>query len=102
MKDIMELTDLVKEELCDAEKYAKLALEHKGIHPELSDMYYSLSLEELKHMSILHNAAVKLVNIASADDDPHVLGMMTVYDALHKREIEKERSVRVLHAMYRE
>lgn len=44
MRIVKKLTELINEELCDAEKYAKLALEKKEQYPETAELFYSLSL----------------------------------------------------------
>lgn len=66
MDTIKTLTELVNEELCDADKYAKLALAHKSSHPDLAEVFNTLGKEELKHMKMLHEAAVKIVEAHQA------------------------------------
>lgn len=99
---IKKLSDLIDEELNDAEKYAKLALEYKEEMPKIADLFFNLSLEELRHMSNLHNAVVEVINQYKDDPDPRTEGMKIAYDAIHEHEIAKEKGVRILQAMYRE
>lgn len=101
MRIIKTLACLIDEELGDAEKYAKLALEHKQDYPELAGAFFSLSLEELKHMEILHNHVAKLIDQHKTDTDPRTEGMRIAHQLLHERAIEKEKSVRILLDMYR-
>lgn len=101
MKEIKLLTDLINEELCDAEKYAKLAVEYKDADPNLAQMFSQLSQEELKHMTTLHTADVNLVKAHSNDPDPRTEGMKIAHEILHEHAIEKEKGVRILLDMYR-
>lgn len=102
MRIIKKLTELIDEELCDAEKYAKLALENKEDFPELAEVFFGLSGEELKHMNLLHNQVVKLIALYENDPDPRTEGMKLAHKILHERAIEKEKSVRILQSMFRE
>ena len=43
MRIIKDLSKQIKEELHDAEKYAKMALEHKTDHPDLAEAYHHLA-----------------------------------------------------------
>lgn len=47
------LSDMIQDEIRDAEKYARCALEHKEKDPEMAQMFYDLSLEEKEHMEKL-------------------------------------------------
>lgn len=101
MRVIKKLTELIDEELCDAEKYAKLALQYKEEYPDVAEMFNSLSGEELKHMGILHNAVTRLISQVKTNDT-RTEGMKMAHEILHERAIEKEKSVRMLQAMFRE
>ncbi len=102
MKSIKKLTELIDEELCDSEKYARLALKYKDDKPELAAMFYSLSLEEMKHMNTLHNEVVREIAEVKDSDDPRTEGMKIAYDILHEKAIEKQKGVAVMQQMYRE
>ena len=104
MKIIKKLCDLIDEEIHDGKKYAKLALEYKEDDTALAEMFYTLSLEEMKHMNQLHNAVVKKINAVKAEKagDPKIEGMQVVYDLLHERYINKAKEVQILQSMYRE
>ena len=47
------LPDMIQDEIRDAEKYARCALEHKEKDPEMAKIFYDLSLEEKEHMEKL-------------------------------------------------
>lgn len=98
---IKKLSKQIKDELCDAEKYAKDALEYKDEMPMLAEMYYSLSLDELKHMAQLHNQVVKVISEVKAKGKELPLGMQEIYDYLHEEQIEHEAGIRMLQSMFR-
>jgi hypothetical protein len=93
MKEIKKIVEQIDEELEDAEKYIKCAYRHKVYNPSLADVYYHLSLEEMNHVTILHEASVKLINEYSAKGTiPE--GMQTLYDYLHDRHIKWARKIK--------
>ena len=58
MKEIKLLMEHIEDELEDAHTYAELAVEYKHDDPELADLFYRLSGEEMNHMNALHKAVV--------------------------------------------
>lgn len=102
MKIIRELSELIEEEISDSCKYAKLALEWKDKKRDLADTFYTLSLEEMRHMQMLHNEVTKLIeeHRRTKGEPPGV--MLEVYDYLHKRNIEKAGDVKSLQTLYKE
>ena len=51
MKTIECLSELIEDELSDAEKYVELALKYEDEDKETAKLFYDLSNEEMKHMS---------------------------------------------------
>ena len=100
MKIIKKLSEYIEEEICDSEKYALMALEQKEKHPEIANTLYMLSLEELKHMQLLHEQVVKVIEEykKSVGDPPE--DMQAIYDFLHKRFINETKEVKILQNMY--
>ena len=85
MKIIKKLCDLIDEEIHDGKKYAKLALKYKDDDKALAEMFYNLSLEEMRHMNVLHNSVVKEIEKVKEEKagDPKIDGMQVIYDLLH-------------------
>ena len=102
MKIIGDLSDMIEEEIADAEKYARHALNHKEDHPELAATFYQLSLEEMKHMTMLHDQVVRIIADYRKTNGEPPEAMLTLYNYLHKRHIEKAADVKAMQAMYKE
>jgi ferritin len=98
---IKKLSKMIKEEICDAEKYANCALKYKDEDRTLADVFYTLANEELRHMDMLHAQVVRLINTQKAKGVTVPTGMQEIYDYIHEEEIENTREVRVLLDMYK-
>ena len=96
------MCDYIDEELHDAEKYIKRALEVKQDYPEVAELFNMLSGEEMKHMQMLHNQVVKLIeNYRKTEGEPPV-SMLAVYDYLHQKFIDHAKEIKVMQQMYME
>lgn len=80
--------------------YAELAVEYKSTNPELAQMFYKLSTEEMNHMNALHRAVVSHIEEYRKQKGAPPADIVAVYEFLHKRDIEKAEKVGVLQAMY--
>ena len=87
MEIIRKISEQIDEELHDAEKYIKCAHKMKESYPLLADAYYKLSLEEMGHVTVLHEQVVKIVNEYKKDHEVPA-GMQVLYDYLHERQIK--------------
>ena len=102
MKVIKTLSDKIQEEICDSKAYAELAIEYKEERPDLARTFYSLSLQEMDHMSILHNSVTEIIKQYRDTNGEPPADMMAVYDYLHKQQIDKTLEVKMLQSMYKE
>ena len=55
------MPELIEGEAQDAMNYARLALDHKSVHPDLAEMFMRLSADELRHMQMLSTALASMV-----------------------------------------
>lgn len=93
MEIIKRVVEKIDDELMDAEKYIKCAYKVEEEYPQLADTYYQLSLEEMKHVTMLHEAVVAIINDYKKDH-PVPEGMQTLYDYLHQKQIRKAAKIK--------
>lgn len=95
MRKIKELSQKIKEELRDAEKYARGAIEEKMEHPTLAAVYHRLANDELAHASMLHEEAVAMIRVAGEGKEvPPVMKELWAWQ--HEEMVEEEKEVRML------
>ena len=61
MKIIKCLSELIEEELHDADKYIDLAMRWKSDEPDTADLFCELSTEEMGHVDKLHEEVKELI-----------------------------------------
>lgn len=101
MKIIETLSDYISEEIGDAHKYAKCAIKYRGERQELAKLFYALSLEEMDHMTRLHNAVVSIIEQHKREKGEPPADMKRLYDYLHGVQIDRAKEVQTLQEMYR-
>lgn len=93
MKEIRLIVEHIKDEVSDAETYAKLALQYRATDKELSSAFVTLSTQEINHSEILHDQAVRLIR---ARGEPAPVSMQAVWDWEHDNYIERVAKVKAL------
>ena len=89
MKIIEKLTDMIDEELHDAEKYALCAQKYGDEYPELAQTFLVLSREEMRHKDMLHEQVVKIIAKHRAEHGEPPAAMKAVYDYLHQKAVDR-------------
>lgn len=98
MREIKLLSELIREELDDATKYAKLAVQYKDSERRIGDAFANLARAELDHSSILHEQAVTLIR-AFQGTPPKA--MQIVWDWEHERQMKQTQEIKILLDMYK-
>lgn len=100
MEIIRKLTQKIDDELMDAEKYIKCAFKVEDEYPQLADTYYQLSLEEMKHVTMLHEQVVKIIEDYKKDH-PVPDGMQALYDYLHEKQVKYASKIKAKQEEYK-
>jgi len=101
MKMIQKLSDYIEDEIKDAEKYARNALEYKEKDSALADMYYKLANDEMGHMNTLHTHVTRIIDDYKKKSGDPPEAMLLLYDILHKKHIENAAYVKALLGLYK-
>jgi len=100
MEIIRRISEKIDEELHDAEKYIKCAFKVREEYPQLANTYYQLSLEEMKHVTMLHDSVVKIINDYKRENEvPEA--MQILYDYLHDRQIKWAAKIKAKQEQYK-
>ena len=101
MKIIQSLSEMIEEEVRDAEKYATCALRHKEENPALAETFYKLANEEIGHANALHAQVVTIINNYKKEhgDPPEV--MAKLYNILHERNMKNMATVKGMLSLYK-
>ena len=99
---IQKLSDMIEEELNDAEKYARCALEWKDERPTLAETFYKLANEEMVHANTLHDQVVAIITDYRKKEGNPPDVMLKLYDIVHKKHIDRAASVKGMISLYKE
>ena len=98
MKIIEKLSDMIDEEIGDAEKYARCYIAYRDEYPQLATLFKTLSVEELEHERRLHDAVVQIINDYSQTEEVPD-DMQAIYDYVHRKQIERVANVKIMQNM---
>ena len=101
MQLIAKLSDMIEEELDDAEKYIRCAMDHKADNPKLADTFHKLSTEEIVHANLLHDQVVSLITEYRKEHGDPPEKMLGIYEYLHKKHMDHANEIKVLQALYK-
>ena len=101
MQIIEKLSNMIEEEMEDAEKYIDCAFSNKEAHPSLAAAFYKLSTEEMEHAGILHDQVVALISEYRKEHGEPPEKMQWIYDYLHKKHIEKANAIKLKQNLYK-
>ena len=101
MKEIKKMAEEIREELEDAEKYAKEAAMHKGVDDQTATMYADLSQQELGHAERIHSRVTEIIKRHRAEHGCGWFSMLAVWEWEHGKMIEHEAKIRTMLDMIR-
>ena len=101
MKLIKCLSELIEEEICDAEKYIDKAMKWKTEEPQTADLFYQLSVDEMGHMEKIHQEVVELIEEYRKEHGDPPKEMLVLYDYLHEKHIGDATKVKIKQGMYK-
>lgn len=96
MKLIKKLSRMIEEEIRDAEKYARCAIEYRESKPDLSRVFVQLAEQEMGHMQMLHSSVVQLIEEQRRTQGEPPAGMMEAYDLIHEWQMEHAEEAQAL------
>lgn len=99
MQEIKHLAEEIREELDDAEKYAREAVKLSPDCPEDASTYADLSRAELGHANKLHEMAARRIEKAKAAGIQPTEAMKAVWDWEHERMLDRTAHVKTLLSM---
>lgn len=102
MKVIRQISDLIGEEIEGAEEYAKGAIKYKEENPLLAKIMYDISMEELRHVDMLHGEVVKIISDFRREKGDPPAAMLAVYEYLHEKQIEAVNKIKMYQSHYRD
>ena len=102
MKIIKKLVHQIEDEINDAEKYAKCAIETKGEYPELARTYFNLANAEMEHMQILHSAVTSMIEEERRMNGEPPPGMLEAYEIIHEWQVAHAAGVKSIIQLARE
>ena len=101
MKIIKCLSELIEEELSDAQKYVDLAMKWKQEEPETAELFYTLSTEEMGHVEKLHDEVSDLISEYREKNGEPPKDMMVLYNYLHEKHIGRATEIKVKQGMFK-
>ncbi len=99
MNEIRHLAEEIREELDDAEKYAREAVKYAGEDLEDASTYADLSRQELGHADRLHEMALRHIEKAKDAGLHPTEAEKAVWDWEHERMLDRTAHVKNLLSM---
>lgn len=96
MQIIAHLSDMIENEIDQADCYVDSALDVQAEYPDVTNDYVNLAQGNLDRVGMLHNRVAKLIEIERKTNGEPPESMLKVYEYLHKKHISKVADIRRL------
>lgn len=96
MRIIAEVSDMIEDEIEQADCYIDKALDIQAEYPDVASDYVTLAQGNLDRVSALHNRVAKLIETERKTNGEPPESMLKVYEYLHKKHISKVADIRRL------
>lgn len=101
MKIIKKISEKIEKELDCSEDYIRLALKYKDDFPQIAQIFYNLSLNNLERLDKLHMQVVSIIKKYKQKQGEPPQAMKAIYNYLHERQIDKTLGIKKLQDMFR-
>lgn len=101
MKIIKEIMEQMADELEASGGYIDEALKYKSTDKVLAELYYNMSVQELKHHDDLHAQIVRMIMDYRKEHGEPPVAMQAIYDWEHEKAISKAKEVKAAQTMYK-
>ena len=100
MRVIKDISEEIEETLDQAECNIKKAMKYKEEYPIASRAFFNKSTMLMDSIKLQHDAAVALIEAYKKEKGEPPAPMMTIYDYMHERHINKAIAIKSLQEMY--
>lgn len=94
MKIIKKLADYIEDELEGAEDYIKAAVLHKDDNPQLAKVLYEISMQEMRHVDMLHGEVVRMIEQYRREKGEPPAAMLAIWEYQHEKHIEHANKIK--------
>lgn len=101
MKMIEMLVDMIDDELDVAKEYICCAIKHKEDNPSLASAMYSLSVDEMRHVDVLHDQCEDVISMYRREGKETPEGMTAIWDYVHGKHKERASRIKLLQAQFK-
>ena len=101
MKIIKKLSEFIEDELDGAEEYIEDALLYKEEYPMIAKTLFDISIEEMKHVDMLHNDVVDIIEKYKREHGDPPEAMAAIYEHIHKKNIKKAAKIKMYQNQYK-
>ncbi len=102
MQIIKDIVMDIKDEIKDADRYAKMAVQYKDDDRQLADTFAKIATMRLDAITMLHSHAARIMKAYKAEHGETPVAMQAVYNYEHENQIEWVAKIKALLEMYRE